>query len=160
MDEITYTPIGIIHSPFKETKGAPIQAAAAKVAAGTVEVFPQYARGLKDVDGFSHLILVCHFHLSRGVSLEVVPYMDDERRGVFATRSPRRPNPIGISIVRLTAVEDNLLHIKGVDIIDGTPLLDIKPYVPKFDKRDTDKIGWLKNRIHNLDRTRDDGRFT
>ena len=160
MDEIKYKPIGVIHSPFKEAKGVPIQSAAAEGISGTVEVFPEYAEGLKDIDGFSHLILIYHFHLSRRVSLEAKPFMDNTARGVFAIRGPSRPNPIGISIVRLVSIERHTLHIQDVDIIDGTPLLDIKPYVPEFDTREVDKIGWLEKRIHKLPELKDDGRFT
>ncbi|MCF6148716.1 MAG: tRNA (N6-threonylcarbamoyladenosine(37)-N6)-methyltransferase TrmO [Candidatus Kuenenia sp.] len=160
MDEISYTPIGIIHSQFKEPKGIPIQTSIAKDTEGTVEVFPEYAEGLKDVDGFSHIILVYHFHLAKKSSLHVKPYLDNELRGVFSTRAPGRPNPIGISVVRLVRVENNTLHIRDVDIVDGTPLLDIKPYVPVFDVREQVKTGWLKNNIHKLSVAKDDGRFT
>ena len=160
MDEIKYKPIGVIHSPFKEPKGTPIQPTAAKGIQGTVEVCPEYAKGLKDVDGFSHLILIYHFHLSRGVSLEAKPYMDNEVRGIFAMRGPSRPNPIGISGVRLVKIEGRILHIQDIDIVDGTPLLDIKPYVPEFDTRKVGKIGWLEKRVHKLPAAKDDGRFT
>ena len=159
MDEIKYKPIGIIHSPFKEPKGTPIQPAAAKGIEGKVEVFPEYAEGLKDVEGFSHIILVCHFHLSKKPSLKVKPFMDDQMRGVFATRAPSRPNPIGISIVRLIKIEENILHVQDVDIIDGTPLLDIKPYVCEFDPKEVNKIGWLEKNVHKLPTSNDDGRF-
>ena len=160
MDEIKYRPIGVIHSPFKEPKGTPIQPAAAKGIRGTVEVCPEYAKGLKDIDGFSHLILIYHFHLSRGASLEAKPYMDNEVRGIFAMRGPSRPNPIGLSVVRLIKRERLTLHIQDVDIVDGTPLLDIKPYVPEFDMREVVKIGWLEKRVHKLPTVQDDGRFT
>ncbi len=160
MDEIKYKPIGIIHSPFREPKGTPIQPPGAKGICGTVEVFPEYADGLKDVDGFPHLILLYHFHLSQGASLEAKPYMDNEARGVFAMRGPSRPNPIGISVVRLLEVEGNILHIQDIDIVDGTPLLDIKPYVPEFDKREVEKIGWLEKKVGKLSAAKDDGRFT
>jgi len=160
MDEIKYKPIGVIHSPFKEAKGVPIQPAGAKGIDGTVEVFPEYAEGLKDVDGFSHLILIYHFHLSQRAPLEAKPYLDNETHGVFAIRGPSRPNPIGISVVRLVRIEGHTLHIQDVDIIDGTPLLDIKPYVPEFDIREVEKIGWLEKRVHKLPTAKDDGRFT
>jgi len=160
MNEIKYTPIGVIHSQFKEPKGIPIQSAAAKGIEGTAEVFPEYAEGLKDVEGFSHIILVYHFHLARKTSLKLKPYMDNEYHGVFSTRAPGRPNPIGISIVRLIKIEETLLQIQDVDIVDGTPLLDIKPYVPSFDVRKTVKIGWLGKNIHKLSMSKDDGRFT
>lgn len=159
MSEVRYKPIGVVHSPFKEPQNVPIQAVAANGITGTVELFPKYVSGLKDLEGFSHIILICHFHLSRPYSLLVKPYLDENLRGLFSTRAPSRPNPIGLSIVRLTKVEDNILHIKDVDLIDGTPLLDIKPYIPKFDQRKTVKIGWLKNKINRLPIISDDGRF-
>lgn len=157
--KIELSPIGIIHSPFKEPKGTPIQTAAAKDIEGKVEIFKEYVEGLKDLNGFSHIILLYHFHLTKGYSLLVKPFMDDTIRGVFATRAPRRPNPIGLSVVRLLRVEGNILYIKDVDIVDGTPLLDIKPYVPDFDIKDVKDIGWLKKRMQNLPQLRDDGRF-
>ncbi len=160
MNEIRYKPIGTIHSSFKEPEGTPIQPAGAKGINGTVEVFPEYAEGLKDVEGFSHIILIFHFHLSRRAPLKVKPYMDNEMRGVFATRSPSRPNPIGISVVRLIGIEDNILHIQDVDIVNGTPLLDIKPHVPEFDMREVVKVGWLEKNVYKLSASRDDGRFT
>ena len=160
MNEIKYTPIGVIHSQFNEPKGTPIQPSVAKDTEGTVEVFPEYAEGLKDVEGFSHIILVYHFHLARKSSLKVKPYLDNEVRGVFSTRAPSRPNPIGISVVRLIGIEETILQIQDIDIVDGTPLLDIKPYVPAFDVRETVKIGWLEKNIHKLSVSKDDGRFT
>jgi tRNA-Thr(GGU) m(6)t(6)A37 methyltransferase TsaA len=160
MDEVKYRPIGIIHSPFKKPKGTPIQPAGAKGINGTVEVFPEYAEGLKDVEGFSYIILIYHFHLSKRASLTVKPFMDDEVRGIFAMRGPSRPNPIGLSVVRLNRIEQSILHIQDVDIVDGTPLLDIKPYVPEFDMREADKTGWLERNVHKLPTSKDDGRFT
>jgi len=139
--KITYRPIGIIHSPFKEPKGTPIQPKAAKGIEGTIELFPEYQRGLKDIEGFSHIILIYHFHLSTKYTLEVKPYMDDKLHGLFATRAPARPNPIGLSVVRLTEVKGNSLYIKGVDIVDGTPLLDIKPFVSEFNPEGIIKKG-------------------
>ncbi|MBW2357538.1 MAG: tRNA (N6-threonylcarbamoyladenosine(37)-N6)-methyltransferase TrmO, partial [Deltaproteobacteria bacterium] len=135
MTDIKYSPIGVIHSPFERPNGTPIQPAGAKGINGSVEVFPQYTEGLKDVEGFSHIILIYHFHLSGESSLTAKPYMDTESHGVFAMRGPSRPNSIGISVVRLVKVEENILRIEDVDIVDGTPLLDIKPYVPEFDIR-------------------------
>lgn len=157
--KITYKPIGIIHSPFKEPKGTPIQPSAAKDIEGMVEVFPQYEKGLKDIKGFSHIILIYHFHLSKSYTLEVKPFMDDKLHGLFATRAPARPNPIGLSVVRLIRVDKNNLYIKDVDIVDGTPLLDIKPFVSEFSTEDIIRKGWLKENINNLDKSRDDGRF-
>ncbi|HEC92076.1 MAG TPA: tRNA (N6-threonylcarbamoyladenosine(37)-N6)-methyltransferase TrmO [Candidatus Atribacteria bacterium] len=159
MGEIKYKPIGIIHSPFKEPKGTPIQPTAAKGVDGTVEVFPEYVEGLKDLDGFSHIILIYHFHLSKKSSLKVMPFMDNQIHGLFSTRAPSRPNPIGISVVRLIRIEGNVLYIRDVDIVDGTPLLDIKPYVPEFDVRAVDKIGWLEKNVDKLSTSKDDGRF-
>ncbi|MFC1908840.1 tRNA (N6-threonylcarbamoyladenosine(37)-N6)-methyltransferase TrmO [Chloroflexota bacterium] len=160
MDDIKYKPIGVIHSPYKEPKGTPIQPVGAEGIHGSVEVFPGYAKGLKDIDGFSHIILIYHFHLSKEPSLEAKPFMDNETRGVFAMRGSSRPNPIGISVVRLVRIEDCMLHIQDVDIVDGTPLLDIKPYVPEFDIREVKKIGWLEQNVYKLSTLKDDGRFT
>jgi len=159
MGEIKYKPIGIIHSPFKEPRGTPIQPAGAKCTDGIVEIFPEYAEGLKDIEGFSHIILLYHFHLSKESTSIAKPYMDNEAHGVFAMRGPSRPNPIGISVVRLVKVEGNVLHIQDIDIVDGTPLLDIKPYVPEFDAREVERIGWLEKSVHKLSASRDNGRF-
>lgn len=159
MREIKYKAIGVIHSPFKDVAGMPIQPTGAQGVSGTVEVFPEYCAGLKDIGGFSHIILVYHFHLSKGYSLEVKPFMDEETRGVFAMRGPARPNPIGISAVRLVEVEGCTLHIGDVDIVDGTPLLDIKPYVPDFDWRTAERVGWLSQKSKNAHQKRSDGRF-
>jgi len=159
MDEIKYKQIGVINSPFKEPKGTPIQPTGAKGIVGTVEVYPEFAKGLKDIADFSHIILLYNFHLSKKYKLEVKPFMDDQLHGVFATRASARPNSIGISTVRLIKVEENILHIKDVDIVDGTPLLDIKPYVPEFDIREVEKIGWLDKNVHKLSESKDDERF-
>jgi tRNA-Thr(GGU) m(6)t(6)A37 methyltransferase TsaA len=123
-------------------------------------MFPEYAEGLKDLDGFSHIYLLYHFHLSRKAELLQKPFMDDRKRGVFAIRSPSRPNPIGLSIVNLIGIEGNIITFRGVDILDGTPLLDIKPYVPDFDAFESERTGWLKENVIKLRRTLDDGRFT
>ncbi len=152
-------PIGIIHSPYRDLADMPIQPAGAPGVAGTVAVDEKYQEGLKDIDGFSHLILIYFFHLSRGFSLQVKPFMDDVERGVFATRAPRRPNPLGLSVVRLVRVDGTLLHIEDGDIMDGTPLLDIKPYVPLFDIRQDVKTGWLADRGKDVFHARADERF-
>lgn len=156
---VTYKPIGMIHSPFTEPKGTPIQPTAAQNIDGIIEIYPEYVEGLQDIADFSHLILIYHFHLIKESSLLVKPFLDNELHGIFATRSPSRPNSIGFSIVRLTEVEGDKLHIRDVDIVDGTPLLDIKPYVPKFDVRESVKTGWFEKNVHKLSSTRDDGRF-
>lgn len=152
-------PIGVIHSPFREPKDIPIQSSVARDIEGTVEVYKEYMEGLKDLDGFSHIILIYYFHLSKKYSLKVKPFMDDNLRGVFSTRAPSRPNNIGLSIVRLIKIEGNILYIKDVDVVDGTPLLDIKPYVPEFDVREDVRIGWLRDNIYKLSESKDDGRF-
>ena len=159
MNEITYRPIGTIHSPFTEPKGMPIQPSGAEGTEGWVDIFPEFAGGLKDVDGFSHLVLLYHLHLSKGYSLEVVPFMDDKLRGVFSTRAPKRPNPIGLTVVRLVSVEGNRLHIKDVDIVDGTPLLDIKPFVSDIDNRETPGSGWMSEKAKGFRTKRSDDRF-
>ncbi len=141
MKKIVYQPIGTTHSPFQTIQGMPIQPAGAKGVQGTVEINPEYVDGLQDLEGFSHIILIYHFHLAKGYSLKVKPFMDENLRGVFATRAPRRPNRIGISVVKLVRVEGTILHIEDIDIVDGTPLLDIKPYVPEFDIAEEEKIG-------------------
>jgi len=156
---IQFEPIGVIHSPFKELEGMPIQPKGAAGARGTVEVFESFKAGLDDLDGFSHVYLLYHFHLSRGFKLHVVPFMDDVPRGLFATRAPKRPNPIGISIVAIESVQDNMLHIRNVDVLDGTPLLDIKPYAPEFDAQENVRTGWLEKDGKSVSVKRSDDRF-
>jgi tRNA-Thr(GGU) m(6)t(6)A37 methyltransferase TsaA len=160
MKEISFSPIGIVHSSFSEPKGTPIQPSAAGNVTGTVEVFPEFAEGLKDIEGFSHIILIYYFHLAKDQSLLVTPFMDSEKHGVFATRASARPNRIGFSVVMLEKLEGNILHVNNLDIINGTPLLDIKPCVPEFDFSKVTKTGWLEKSVHNLPETKDDGRFT
>jgi tRNA-Thr(GGU) m(6)t(6)A37 methyltransferase TsaA len=160
MKKITYTPIGVIHSPFKKPSQMPIQAAGAAGIEGTVEIFPDCAEGLRDLEGFSHIILIYHFHMVNSYSLTVKPFLDENMRGVFATRAPTRPNPIGTSTVRLVKVEGNVLHVDNVDIVDGTPLLDIKPYVPDFDAPSAGSIGWLTGKTKAMQVKKSDRRFT
>jgi len=157
--KIEFTPIGIIHSPFTKPDGMPIQPSGARGVSGTVEVFEPFAAGINDLDGFSHVMLIYCFHRSSGYSLEVVPFLDTAPRGVFATRAPRRPNPVGLSIVRLKGVEGRTLHIENVDILDETPLLDIKPYVPEFDAQTDVRIGWLETVAKENVRKKSDDRF-
>lgn len=157
--EITYRPIGVIHSPFTEKKGMPIQPTGAANVRGTVEVLPEFAPGLADLAGFSHIILLYHFHRAGAARLTVTPFMDTQPRGLFSTRAPTRPNPIGLSIVRLLAVEQNKLYIENVDILDGTPVLDIKPYVPDFDQHPADRVGWLERAKGQVRNRRSDARF-
>ncbi len=153
-------PIGIIHTPFATPEGMPIQPTGGAEITGRVEVFAEFAAGLKDLNGFSHLILLYLFDRSKGFSLEVTPFMDTEPRGLFATRAPRRPNPIGLSVVRLTRVDKNILSISNVDILDQTPLLDIKPYVPDFDGADTVRTGWLEEARKTVEEQTSDNRFS
>jgi len=157
MEEIIYRPIGVIHSPFRSIEEMPIQPSGAQDVLGTVEIEPEYADGL---EGFSHIFLLYSFHLSKGYSLKIKPFLDENLHGMFATRAPRRPNPIGISVVRLLGVEGCDLQIADVDIIDGTPLLDIKPYVPEFDVREVERVGWLSRRADMAYEARSDDRFT
>lgn len=159
MKEIRLHPIGIIHSPFTTAKGTPIQSAAGREVRATVEVYPQYAEGLQDLEGFSHLILLYYCHRAKPYSLSVLPFMDSVRHGVFATRAPSRPNPIGLSVVRLVSRDGNILTVEEVDMLDGTPLLDIKPYIEEADVRRNTRMGWLETRIEGMHSTRDDARF-
>jgi tRNA-Thr(GGU) m(6)t(6)A37 methyltransferase TsaA len=157
---ITYEPIGVIRSPFTNLEGMPIQPAGAAGVQGTVEVLPEYAEGLADLDGFSHVVLVYHFHRSEGYKLRVTPFLDNQPRGLFSTRAPKRPNPIGMSVVKLVKVEGNVVHVENVDILDGTPLLDIKPYVPAFDEQQSVRTGWLQDAQRRVGEKRADDRFT
>ena len=159
MQKIEFTPIGIIYSPFNELKGMPIQPVAAKDIEGKIEVFPEYTAGLKDLDGFSHIILLYYLHKSQGFDLEVVPFLDTQKRGLFATRAPRRPNPIGLSVVRINRIEKNIIHILDVDILNETPLLDIKPMVTDFDQVETVRLGWYNSVKKDSRSMRSDGRF-
>jgi tRNA-Thr(GGU) m(6)t(6)A37 methyltransferase TsaA len=158
--DITYHPIGILHTPFHDLRDMPIQPTGAASAPGTAEIYAEYADGLQDLDGFSHVILLYHLHQSRRVDLRVVPFLGLEPRGVFATRAPSRPNPIGLSIVRLLRVDGCTLHLGNLDILDGTPLLDLKPYVPGFDRPARARAGWLQSSQRNVKSRRSDDRFT
>lgn len=141
--KIEYQPIGFVRSPHKTTTGTPIQPSRAQGIEGTIEIAAEYVEALSDLDGFSHIILICHLHKAAGFKLKVVPYLDTELRGLFATRSPSRPNPIGLSVVRLLGIDGCVLRIEGVDLLDGTPVLDIKPYVREFDSQSEIRCGWL-----------------
>jgi len=154
-----YNPIGVIHTPFKERAGMPIQPSGGCGIQGTVEVYPEFREGLSDLDGFSHIILLYCFHRIEDFKLRVVPFLDIWSRGVFSTRAPTRPNPIGLSVVRLLSLEDGILRIENVDILDDTPLLDIKPYVPEFDAQSKIRTGWLEQVGKNVSKKRSDNRF-
>jgi tRNA-Thr(GGU) m(6)t(6)A37 methyltransferase TsaA len=159
IENISFHSIGTIHSPHKSAAGTPIQPTAAIGVLGTVELLPEYLEGIEDLDGFSFIILLYHFDRAKETRLTVKPFLDDKHHGVFSTRAPTRPNHIGLSIVRLNSIEGNILHIKDVDILDGTPLLDIKPYIDAFDVRTSIKQGWIESNIENLPGKKDDGRF-
>jgi tRNA-Thr(GGU) m(6)t(6)A37 methyltransferase TsaA len=159
MEPIVYQPIGIIRSPFEKLEGIPIQPAGAQGVRGFIDLDPELAEGLQDLEGFSHIVLIYHMHLAAGPSLSVKPFLDDESRGVFATRAPSRPNPIGLSVVLLEKIEGNRLHIDNVDIVDRTPLLDIKPFVPEFDPTADVRIGWLRGKVEGARSKRSDKRF-
>jgi tRNA-Thr(GGU) m(6)t(6)A37 methyltransferase TsaA len=160
MDPIQYHPIGIIRTPHQKTEGTPIQATGAKGIAGRIEIFPEYTAGLADLAGFSHIYILYHFHLSKKFSLKIKPFLDDQKRGLFATRAPSRPNPIGLSVVRLISITESNLEIQDVDVVDRTPLLDIKPYVPDFDIRKVDRFGWIEKKTGEIENVVDDGRFS
>ena len=151
--------IGMIHSPFNELENMPIQPVSAQDAEGEVVLEEKFTAGLKDLDGFSHIYLIYHFHKASRMELEVVPYMDIETRGVFATRSPLRTAHIGLSIVELLAVEGNRLKVRGIDVLNETPLLDIKPYILQFDHREGATSGWMKSSQEEVNRKRSDDRF-
>lgn len=143
-----FTPIGTVHSPYRELTDAPIQPRYSDEM-GQVEIYPEFADGLSDLGEFSHVWIIFIFHKSGGYELHVKPYLDEEKKGVFACRAPRRPNPIGMSLVRLESIDGNILNIKGLDMLDGTPVLDIKPYVADFDESQDASIGWLRGRVQD-----------
>jgi len=156
---IVYRPIGLIHSPFNSLEEMPIQPTSDASGSGMVEIFPEFVAGLKDLAGFSHIYLLYHFHEVRQARLAVTPFLDGEPRGIFATRAPNRPNPIGLSLVELVRVEDNLIHVARLDTLNGTPLLDIKPYVPAFEQAAAVRTGWLEQ-VQDLVRSqKSDDRF-
>ncbi|MGD9265624.1 MAG: tRNA (N6-threonylcarbamoyladenosine(37)-N6)-methyltransferase TrmO [Lysobacterales bacterium] len=141
---IEYEAIGIVRSPFREQEGTPIQPSRSDNAEGTVVIRKDLVECLDDLDGFSHVILLCHLHKTRKFRKKVIPYLDTEPRGLFATRAPSRPNPIGLSVVELLGIEGNVLRVRGLDLLDGTPVLDIKPYVGEFDECTEVRTGWLE----------------
>ena len=155
---IELKPIGIIHTPYIDLKGMPIQPGGA-TASGTIELSKEYIKGLQDLDGFSHIILIYNFHLTKNVDMIVKPFLDTQPRGIFSTRAPRRPNPIGMSVVKLKAIEGNFLSVDNIDVVDGTPLLDIKPYIAEFDGVEDSSVGWLEKSGSSVKSTLSDGRF-
>jgi len=156
---VTFSPLGCIHSPFHDIAGMPIQPNGARGVRGTVEIDDRFVAGLKDLEGFGRIILIYSFHKCTGHELHVTPFLDPAPHGIFATRSPRRPNAIGISVVRLVSMNGSTLVIEDVDILDGTPLLDIKPYVPAFDAYPESCCGWFEKVVHKVTSVRSDERF-
>lgn len=157
---ISLEPIGVIHSEFYDVKNMPIQPTGGKASKGKIEIFPQYIEGLRDLDGFSHLIVIYHFHKANQVKLTVKPFLDENTHGVFATRTPVRPNHIGMSVVEISKIIENEIFLKNIDVLDGTPILDIKPFVPGFDiPKSNIKIGWLTSNIDNVSTKLSDDRF-
>ena len=157
--KIIYKQIGVIYTPHKEVIGIPIQPNGAKGIKGIIEIFKEYQDGLKNLDGFSHIILLYDFHKSEGYSLLVKPFLDDELHGVFATRAPKRPNSIGLSVLKLIKIAKNKLYVENVDILNETPILDIKPYISNFDAVDEERIGWLSKNIRESAVNKSDNRF-
>jgi tRNA-Thr(GGU) m(6)t(6)A37 methyltransferase TsaA len=159
-EPVTFHPIGLIRSPFLKVEDMPIQPAGAREVLGTAELLPEYAPALADLASFSHLFLLYHFHRAKPYEPVVVPFLDNLPHGLFATRAPSRPNPIGLSVVELLAVEGHVLRLRGVDILDGTPLIDIKPCVPGFDAPQGEvRTGWLTDCAARTAAARSDDRF-
>ncbi len=157
--KITYTPIGFFKTPFTEVNGMPIQPIGANDVEGSIEVLPEYSEGLKDLEGFSHVYVLYHLHEIVGFDLMVKPFLDNDRHGIFATRSPKRPNSIGLSVMRLKGVANNSVFLEGIDVLDRTPVIDIKPYVADFDRCDADRFGWFEGKSANAKHHRSDERF-
>jgi len=147
--EIKLKPIGIIHTPYKKPEGMPIQGKFEKGVTGQIEIFSEYQQGLKDIEGFSHLILIYYFDRAKEVKLIGKPFLEDQEHGIFAIRSPHRPNHLGFSIVKPKKVKGNIIIFSEVDMLDGTPLLDLKPYVTHFDSRKHVKNGWIERHFKN-----------
>jgi len=156
---IIFNSIGIIHSPFKTVEKMPIQTSAGKNIKAEIKIYPEYENGLSDIEGFSHLYIIFHMNMSINYKLKVIPFLDTVERGIFATRSPARPNPIGLSLVELISVKKNILNIRGVDMLDGSPVLDIKPFVPEFETYDSIRIGWFEGKTEKAMNILSDGRF-
>jgi tRNA-Thr(GGU) m(6)t(6)A37 methyltransferase TsaA len=156
---IRYCSIGLLETPFTDIAAMPIQPPGARGVRGILRIKDEYAAGLRDLDGFSHCICLYHLHRCSGFALEVTPFLDRETHGIFATRSPKRPNPIGLSVLRIVAISGNTVELEDVDMLNGTPVLDLKPYVPAFDAPAADRFGWLTEAAERADVTKSDGRF-
>ena len=149
MSQITIRSIGIIHSPYKESKDIPIQGRFKDDVVAWIELKDEYLKGLKDLDKFSHCILIYYFHKSNKVTIEGKPFLEDNTHGIFSIRSPHRPNHIGFSVVKIQRIQGKKLYFTQVDMLDGTPLLDIKPYVKYFDNQEDAVSGWLDKHFKN-----------
>jgi len=156
---IKFQPIGLIHTPFDDIEGMPIQPTGAKGICGTIEVYEEYIPGLLDLEGFSHIILLYHLHEVKSSALVVTPFLDSNEHGIFATRAPKRPNPIGFSVVKLNTIQGQILQIENVDMLNDTPLIDIKPYLPEFDQHAVDRLGWYEAVQGKVQTHRSDSRF-
>lgn len=159
MEPVVFSPIGIVHSPHRELSGMPVQPPSAVEFIGEIEILPEFTEGLLDIEGFSRLMIFYHLHKSTGPLLSAKPFLDTVPHGVFASRIPRRPNALGFSIVRLLSRKENILQIRDVDILDGTPVLDIKPYVPAFDSYPNEQSGWFTGKLDSISEKRSDERF-
>jgi len=157
--DVNYKFIGIIKTPFNSKEGMPIQPTGAKGIKGVIEINPEFAEGLTDLDGFSHIILIYHFHKADNFHLMVKPFMDDKEHGVFSTRAPKRPNSIGLSVVKLNHIEGNLVYVENIDVLNETPLLDIKPLIPDVDFAEVDRLGWLEGKSNKMGDKKADNRF-
>lgn len=158
--EIIYNPIGVIHTPFHNPEDMPIQPVSRVSGLGCIEIYPEYVAGLQDLEGFSHIYLIYHFHRVRRAELLVKPFLDHEMRGIFSTRAPCRPNSLGLSLVEIVSFENNLIHVAKIDVFDKTPLLDIKPYVPQFESDYNNiRIGWLEQAKERISTQKSDDRF-
>ncbi|TKB07275.1 tRNA (N6-threonylcarbamoyladenosine(37)-N6)-methyltransferase TrmO [Desulforhopalus sp. IMCC35007] len=156
---VQYEEIGYFRSPYSDVKGMPIQPVGGTDVEGRIELLPEYQQGLMDLEGFSHVIILSHLHKINGYDLVVKPFLDTKRHGIFATRSPKRPNPIGFSVMRLKYVTPTYIAVEGVDVLDGTPVLDIKPYVSDFDQCNADRFGWFEGKSQNATHHLSDARF-
>lgn len=157
--EIKLKPVGVIHTPFKTIENMPVQPSAGREVTGEIEIYPEYAEGLSDIEGFSHLYIIFYLNMVKSYKLKVIPFLDTTEHGIFATRSPARPNSVGLSVVELIEVKGNTLHIRGIDMLDGSPVLDIKPYVPDFDHCGIVRKGWFEGRAEKAGEIKSDNRF-
>lgn len=157
--KIIFESIGVIHSPFAELENMPIQPSGSLDVEGTIEIYPKFSQGLQDLDGFSHMYAIYYFHKVKNWKPIVTPFLDDQERGLFSTRAPKRPNPIGISLMEIIGIDNNIIKVQNIDILDDTPLLDIKPYVPQFEPAENIRIGWLSDKIRNVENKKSDKRF-